>query len=941
MSDTHDRVAALLASSEAGEKQEGIVLVARGKHVEFIDELVTIAGSDNDERTRYLARKAVEKLKETESQGVNLSAEFSDVKCDKLLISKNPKVRFEGLKKALLEKTDESHKALLEAIGREKLPQLLSSMLIALGHFKDSADVSLLAGYLRHADSRIRANSVDGLAFIGTEEALRAIISMMPDEDNRVRGNVLKALQQLGGNALFSMLKRMSQDERPWMRESAIYAFSRIKSPQSLMALGNVAQNDAELRLRKTAIEALKNEQSGGSTVAAEILDKIFRREVSLDGAKGVGRGLDNADEIRRALQSEDIARRYLALNRLNEVYSPDLATAFNEAFELETDQFLLSMMLTCIKNNEISCSQWRIESLLSHQDDRIRANAVEAIDFANIERFADKLKHLLSDRNSRVVANSLIALNSIEMVDLFTEIEAMVNRVRESFKLSALYVISQYPEPELIKILERLLNDHNPAVRDRAYFVLKLYFNDNVSGAALMLKEVERQRKLEKNRHQFFDNMMDQLFGSFLQMIAAIDDDSNSGRNLKNPEAEHKALLKLAHKALAASILDDRTILTLKGIEKDLGDLEKIIAAQAEVESMDTEVAETASRATETQLIAIELNSLKARKDAILVASAFDLFSRKDKLGPETLALLSEELEQVEKNQITHVPYGGFTMLPPFNSPVSEIFDVAMRIYQKHVWIFSYESIMQFISLAAFAFAFRVVIEMHRNGDLPMLFLVIVSPFFIYKLISIITTWKLRVSLMVAHYIKGRESSYLDIMRLANSMHASAMVYVLQKNFYLLLWFIIAAIPSVVLSTASEVFGSALYLQSFGKLVAAVLFFAVFSMVFIKYEFIEPVLALKNDADPFENADKIFHHKRTTAITLYIFAFFIVMMVSSFSVLLAGILIPLLPAVWLRRPLEVIVVIMSQVCLLPIIYSALVIYSMSYFRQLRLFGRV
>ena len=318
--------------------------------------------------------------------------------------------------------------------------QLQASLIIGVGHFRNEDDAHTLAKYLKSEDARVRANTVEALAMIGSEEALRQIVAVMGDQDNRVKANVLKALQEIGGQSLFNLLKKMAVDDRPWARASAVFAFSRIKSPQSLVVLAGIAQSDPDKNIRVRALHAIRVEKELGNPAAAVILAKLA--EVSPEPEKATGDILAEPaaeSELPGYLLNPDAATRYLALTLINAGNLLTFKNAFIKAFEAEEDSFLLCLMLNLVRDLKIAECFSRSRLLLMHQDDRIRANAVEAVAAVDLPKAAELLQPLLEDHNSRVVGNALLALEKAGRADIVAELKRMLGRGRESFKHSVI----------------------------------------------------------------------------------------------------------------------------------------------------------------------------------------------------------------------------------------------------------------------------------------------------------------------------------------------------------------------------------------------------------------------------------------------------------------------------------------------------------------------
>lgn len=938
-----DRILELLNSSVAKERQQGIILSVRGAVNQFTPQITEIAGNDDDEETRFLARKALERL----SQGLSEHPDedrFAQLTIEQLLAHEDPHARFTGLKKLLAEQSRTGRMLLLNAINTESVSQLKASMIIGLGKFANPDDVSVLAPFLKNEDARIRANAIEALAMIASEDAYRCVISCMSDEDNRVKANVVRALQNVGGQSLFNLLKKMSQDEKPWNRASAVYAFYRIKSPQSLVALAQMSIGDPEPEIRKRALEYILAEKREGNPAAAVVLEKLeksrshdeFVAEMPEDHSEEA-----SDDNVVRLLNSDEAARRYIALSKISSEGVTDFTDAFHDAFCREQDTFLLSMMLTMVRERKMTGAFERSCQLLSHADDRVRANAVEAVAAALPGGASlDCLLPLLKDKYSRVVANALLALYRLNRVDIIPELRIMLGKGRESFKRSALYVISQLREPILVPILEKMLHDHNPRVRDSAFAILNDYADGRVSGAVVLLQDVKKQIELEKGKDKFFENSLDKVFAGVLRMLRSVGGDSTNEAERKiferNPQAEKQSLLQLGQKCLQNKIADDRTIESITAIDAEIRHIAELIKT-AGLEDSDGDLSEEARQKSEQELLKIEQQSLMARRESVLTFLAFEVYSNRAHLDARSASLLMSDIGRVDANICSYIPQHGFSMLPDETAAVSEYFDVAMRLYQKHVAAFSIYTLMQFGRWVAMCFALAFVFGVFSalSQIVAGLFALIFLPYLAYKTLGIMVEWKINIALMVDDGIHGRNHSRERIRDKAAELYLNVFSSSLRKHLMLGLWFFLAMLMSGTILAAGTVTRSYTIVSDISNLLAMLLLIAIFASAYFKYLLVESAAILEPAKDAFATAESLFLRDKMKLATLFVFSTFIIQLVTGTSVEIVNLVSGTLPA-FVGGLLIIAVSFISDMCLAPIVFSTLCIYTLVNVKKVR-----
>lgn len=936
----------LLISSVAKERQQGIVLAVRGNHSQLLTKITEIAGSDPDPETRYLARKGLEKLGELARSETPEEDQFAAIGIEKLLQSTDPHARFAGLKKLLAEKSRTGRFMLLAALSTETVAQLKASMIIGVGHFHNPEDVAALAPFLKHEDSRIRANTVEAMAMISSEDAYRCIVAAMGDEDNRVKTNVVKALQSIGGPSLFELLKKMSQDDSLWMRSSAVFAFSKIKSPQSLVALAQVAQSDPDQTVRSKALAIIRREKDEGNPAAQVIMRKLELSRLNAEPAPPVVTqaefepGSDN--EIIALLNSTEATKRYIALSRLGEGEFFKFSDGFLAAFSQEQDAFLVSMMLTLLREKKLTAAFSRVRVLLNHSDDRVRANAVEALAAIDSAQAGDYLLPMLRDKNGRVVANAIMGLHLANRIDVIAEIKGMLKQGREAFKHSALYVISQIREPFAVGLLERLISDHSPRVRDKAYDILQMYVNDRIAGSLRLQQDVEKQIELDKNREKFFENSLDATFSSLLKLIRAgekLEEEQEKKLFERNPQSEKIAMLQLAEKCLLNKLADSRTMASIQAIDDELASIDQLISKSREqaAESVKA-VDECARNMSEEQLMNIERKSLLARREALMSFFAFEFYSGRHQLDSKNASLMRVELGRVEGSICSYIPEKRFSMLPHDESVVSEIFDIAMRLYQKHVWKFSIMTLIKFSRWLIIMFGLGVVIGLCKGVSpvVAVIVMIVAVPYVAYKTLGLLVEWKINVALMVDDYIHGRESVKEAMNEKVAALHGKVFASSLKKHLLLGVWVVIGLMVSGTIASAGAVTGEFNLLSSLANLLAALLAIFIIASAYFKYLLVEPAAIFVPEEDPFAMAEKIYNKDKVKITTLFIFSTFVMTIVTGTSKEVLTFLMPVLPAK-ITNFLVIGLTLVSDLCLMPIVFATVIVFILMRLRKMGL----
>ncbi len=939
-------ISELLNSEEDSARKQAIEIIVEKRNGDFFEQLSRLAGSDPNEEIRYQARKALDQLEAEKFEGEKISC-YQTQEVDCLLSSEDPYARFAGLQKifkAGKEGQSKYHSLIHKALAKEGLVQLKARFILALGIYQLPEDIHYLSQYLSHKDSRIRANTIESLTNIGTEDAYRFIIPCISDPDNRVKTNVIMALKSFGGPAVYSLLNSMASDTRVWFRESAIYAYKKLKSPQALVALGEIALKDAEESVRKKALEALKQQKGEGNPVADEILLNIERAGLkaseSLDVIAAQKLEKKPPKELAIMIESEDPSSRYIAICQLRKEFSKDEEGMFLKAFFKESDPFLLAFMTAFAGKYKILEAKEYLVNLLSHPDDRVRANAVEAIDKIDVNSAVDKLLNLLEDKSSMVVANSIIALSRANKVDAFIQTRRMIVQGRESFRRAALNIIIKCKEAPFVSLLEILLEDPNPTLRDEAFEVLKSFALAHVPGALKLLQDVENRINLENSKDNFFQNSLDQAFSDVLLAIQAGEVDENQKkRKPNNPEKEKKALLQLAETCLQLEIFDPKFKIQIQKLSDDLEAIEKLAEkSRIEFASKEGSIEEATKVLTEAELLNVEKIRIQTRKELMLCSAAYEIWSNKQYLEAEKMESLSQEFHNFEQSMCAHIPDGQFSVLPPENAPISEIFDVTMRLFQKHVWKFSIETIKKaiFWLVYIFIFSFFFIFFKRIGKTLLGFYTLFAAPVFIYGSLGLFSEWKTLLALLVDDFIHGRTINEAEFSERVASKTPYVLKNSVKKYIFLGLWTAVGVLFGSVVVSSGEMYDDNMFLGSIFKLLGVIVAGFIFSINYFKYQLIEPLCIFIPGQDAFLIAERIYSQNRIKMAMLFAFSTFIMFLVTGASMELFSMFLPLLPGNSGEHAMNLLASI-SQICLIPLVYLNMVIYTLMKIRDHRI----
>ncbi len=646
--------------------------------------------------------------------------------------------------------------------------------------------------------------------------------------------------------------------------------------------------------------------------------------------ASGAEAGL--TESLASLLASPDPGKRQLALLKFAQAKTPADLPALLAAVGRETEPLLLASLLTLLKDfpspEVFAC----VCPFLGHADDRVRANAAETLAAIDAPAASPYLLNLLEDPDNRVRANTILALAADGVLDPVPAVVAMCQDPREAFRRSGLYVMSCLPRAGFLPVLGRLLEDTSTRVRTLAFDVIKEYAQANIPGASALKAKIDERIRQEKGRDRFFENAFDQMFSGLLQTVgsgSAAPAGTGKAGSPPSPQKERQALLKLGRKAQQAGLLPPALRDRLAALEQEVGRLQNMVEerqARPPGAGPGSDVAGQVREAAELELLRQEVKRAQQRRDSMLVEAGGQLREQGARLPPDARSRLAAELAEAETSQVMVVPTGEFSVLPPPEAGIPEIFDLTMRIYQKHVVVFSLltGAIMFAGLLILGGAAFVVALASAINPVLGGLLLLPIVPLGVFGALYSYAFWKTILTLMIREYVAGRAPPLGEMARQASAL-AGPLVWVMGMKYLSLFGFGLVAFMAAIPVGAFHAVVEGLYGKALVRLGILIVFALVFGSRYFPYWLVEPDFILqggKPGRDPFVAALGFFEKHRGRIVSLYLFSSLMMSLISGTTVELFA-LMAFLP---LGKALVMVVAFCSEVFLMPVVYSNAVV---------------
>lgn len=144
-------------------------------------------------------------------------------------------------------------------------------------------------------------------------------------------------------------------------------------------------------------------------------------------------------------------------------------------ALARDLDPVIASAAVRVLGTTPTPQSAATLEAHLQHEDSRVRANAVEALQALNATRHVDQLLKMAAEEDPRPRANAINALMQMRTNDAMTALLRMLGDDRADQRTSALWLVDHLGVVEVARhIAEMAISDSDPSVKQRAGLVVE-----------------------------------------------------------------------------------------------------------------------------------------------------------------------------------------------------------------------------------------------------------------------------------------------------------------------------------------------------------------------------------------------------------------------------------------------------------------------------------
>jgi len=375
---------------------------------------------------------------------------------------------------------------LVELLNTEKDKYVISALVKIIGKTGAKSAIPVLLPYLKDEDSRVRANTIEGLMHIKDDRVFTAIVPLLNDEDNRVKANAASVLYRVYPDKVFSELINMLRSGDPWVVNSAIFALQEIGTEEAEELLQELLDHiNIEIRGRAAeALEVINHRKMLSSKIFVDklvVATEVDEEEISIEN-------------VEKVLNSPSWLKRVRAVGFIEELKDPEKMPLLISRLEVEKDFQVLVRLIKAIGSFRSLEIIKHIAPFLLHDNLAVKRAALEVLLEYPADDVLNSIKLRLVDEYGVYKTKSIFVLWYFNRKEATNEIKKLVNSPKVVDRHLAITILSEIDDPEIKEYLETLERDVDTEIASRALTAL----NNMERDIYLKIKKILHASKLD-----------------------------------------------------------------------------------------------------------------------------------------------------------------------------------------------------------------------------------------------------------------------------------------------------------------------------------------------------------------------------------------------------------------------------------------------------------
>lgn len=478
---------------------------------------------------------------------------------------------------------------LVAMLKREYSERVRATIISVLKDYHEEKLINILVGFLNDEDSRVRANTTEVLGELGDEKLKQKIFPLLNDPNNRVVANAVVTLYPWASHEERKMLNdriiNMTKSDKEEDRASAYFIIGSI-GDSNLFEYLKQGVSEISVMVRKQVAKALGNFanpfiidpimkllgdedyqiRNMASSVALDKKDMFFEHLINmlpiadsvqkkvqiigLLGGIGNKKAADTIVELLKDTDEEIRLRAVIALGKLN-------VTPANVLLPLLGDgsSKVRSATVKVLGRLDPVLLRTCITKMLTDENERARANAIEALALNPTEGSVDIFKKYLLDDHYRVRASASIALWKSNSRDGIPVLKELLSSEEKWHRATALYAFGEIGSTEFLEDILKFLDDEDLDIKRLAAAAL-----EKIGGPALESLERflhQKEAGFEEKNRSFVIACIGEMLNTDDPEAKKVIMDSLEKSDLPEIEDRMKGLLRTEDQLLRDKILD------------------------------------------------------------------------------------------------------------------------------------------------------------------------------------------------------------------------------------------------------------------------------------------------------------------------------------------------------------------------------------------------
>ncbi|MFC1746396.1 HEAT repeat domain-containing protein, partial [Candidatus Riflebacteria bacterium] len=274
-------------------------------------------------------------------------------------------------------------------------------------------------------------------------------------------------------------LKKLLLSDDETNRKKGIAIMAKAPTKKNLSILMQIAGSDKSVGVRFFARKAI-------NIVKARLKQKVGKDSKARVDVKKVEKYLNGTTREKLAVIQQIINKDL-----------KDTLPLLSQRLSGEEDNDVLSALLLAVgkfgTDNEIEV----LVPFLQHENSRIRADTIEALDDLGTPKIYPHIITLSEDPDNRVRANAALAVKDFSPATSLQILNEMLETEQPAMQSSAAYALQFFPFKRNVEILAGLLNSQDSIVKNNAINALTVYKSRGIQEAGDILEQFEEKTEL------------------------------------------------------------------------------------------------------------------------------------------------------------------------------------------------------------------------------------------------------------------------------------------------------------------------------------------------------------------------------------------------------------------------------------------------------------